>query len=129
MGLASKCFEILENRPSHDQRSNNPTAGADGGSGVSQNAAQGYFEMDASDEDEGESEEDDEDDEMDAEEDGMDGEAVDTTESEEDTFDEEDSEDDGEGHGFEEVRSKLRLREILFYDDKVAIFRARHGRL
>lgn len=25
--------------------------------------------------------------------------------------------------------ARLRLREILFYDDKVAIFRARHGRL
>ncbi len=24
---------------------------------------------------------------------------------------------------------RLRLREILFYDDKVAIFKARHGRL
>lgn len=26
-------------------------------------------------------------------------------------------------------KTKLRLREILFYDDKVAIFKARHGRL
>jgi hypothetical protein len=25
--------------------------------------------------------------------------------------------------------AKLRLREILFYDDKVAVFKARHGKL
>ena len=26
-------------------------------------------------------------------------------------------------------RLKLKLREILFYDDKVAVFKARHGKL
>lgn len=40
----------------------------------------------------------------------------------------EDSDDDGFVEP-DKGRVRLRLREILFYDDKVAIFRARHGRL
>ena len=43
----------------------------------------------------------------------------------------EDSEDDdGDSLSDGEIRRpRLRLREILFYDDKVAIFKARHGKL
>ncbi|KAK4127096.1 hypothetical protein N657DRAFT_191171 [Parathielavia appendiculata] len=41
-------------------------------------------------------------------------------------------EDEDDGDGFVELgcgRVKMNLREILFYDDKVAIFKARHGKL
>jgi hypothetical protein len=41
--------------------------------------------------------------------------------------DEEDTED--EAQAAEAAKASFRLREILFYDDKVSIFRARHGRL
>lgn len=40
---------------------------------------------------------------------------------------EEDTED--EGQAAEAAKASFRLREILFYDDKVSIFRARHGKL
>ena len=41
------------------------------------------------------------------------------------------SEEDGENEGGvkEWRKTKLKLREILFYDDKISIFKARHGRL
>jgi len=45
------------------------------------------------------------------------------TEAEDSGAESAESEDSEEGH------SRFRLREILFYDDKVDIFRARHGRL
>ncbi len=53
----------------------------------------------------------------------------------EETEEEEDAEHDGsddEGsytHEDERKEPRLKLREILFYDDKVAVFRGRHGRL
>lgn len=50
----------------------------------------------------------------------------DAAESEED---DEDDDDDSFVEADRLARPKLRLREILFYDDKVAIFKARHGRL
>jgi hypothetical protein len=49
------------------------------------------------------------------------------TESEDD--DDEDEETDDEDGTVSRKGPRLRLREILFYDDKVAIFKARHGRL
>jgi hypothetical protein len=128
MGIANKCFEILETR-------RNDTADSwldqhlDGVSGTHQHGvvedAAGSEEED-NEEGEGEDEDDDEE-ELDEEDD---------TESEEDDDaydDSDDSESGAEGAGGESARnglvSKLRLREILFYDDKVAVFKARHGRL
>jgi hypothetical protein len=52
----------------------------------------------------------------------------DETESELSEHDDSDADSyDGSEDGRNKVR--LRLREILFYDDKVAIFKARHGKL
>ncbi|SPQ19301.1 1de2fdfa-27ad-4fe8-801b-7844a025643e [Thermothielavioides terrestris] len=52
----------------------------------------------------------------------------DEEEDDDDEDDEEDEDDDDDGF-VEPGGIKLKLREILFYDDKVAIFRARHGKL
>ncbi|KAH0843748.1 F-box domain protein [Fonsecaea pedrosoi] len=45
------------------------------------------------------------------------------------TDDEDGSDDGGEGGGPGGAKPTWRLREILFYDDKISIFKARHGRL
>ena len=36
---------------------------------------------------------------------------------------------EGDDEGEDYFKSRFRLREILFYDDRIAIFKARHGRL
>jgi hypothetical protein len=126
MGISHKCFEILENRP-HDE----VHGSADSHSSLANGAPlNGSF---TDDEDEGSDEEgSDEDDEQDEEEDS--GTAmtaqVDPDETESEVSDHDDSDTDS-FEGSDDGRSKvrLRLREILFYDDKVAIFKARHGKL
>ncbi|OAF99539.1 uncharacterized protein CC84DRAFT_364537 [Paraphaeosphaeria sporulosa] len=115
MGLSSKCFEILENRPSnYDLRHE---AG---------HATQHYAAEDPGllSEDESEATEDEED-EMDAGGAGFD-EGEDDDESEEGESVASVSEDEslaGEGG----KRPKLRVREILFYEERVEAFRRRHG--
>jgi hypothetical protein len=111
MGIANKCYELLEARKDYDSR-NEPRLGLN-------NEAQGS-EDDGEDEDD--EEEGDDDDEQ-----GQD----DETESDDDDDDADTDSDTGSEDS--ETRkggaARLRLREILFYDDKVAIFKARHGRL
>jgi hypothetical protein len=122
MGISHKCFEILENRP-HDE--------AHGSEVTHSNLANGGPGGAITDDEEG-SEEDgsDEDDEEEEEEDGTAIPQIDPDETESEISDPDDSDTDSYV-GSEDGRSKvrLRLREILFYDDKVAIFKARHGRL
>ena len=124
MGIANKCFEILECR-----RSGSDTFDARSESrlGIGRRHVEDEEGAVASDpevdDDEGEAGDDD----ADAEDSGdMEDEDA-GTQSEGD--DDEASDDESEGET--EVRGtlRLRLREILFYDDKVAIFKARHGRL
>ncbi|EHL03388.1 hypothetical protein M7I_0610 [Glarea lozoyensis 74030] len=126
MGVAHKCFEILENRP-HEENHGAAEAHSHNGNG-----GPGGVLID---EDEDEEEEDASDDEDDDEEEDDNGTAiapVDPDETESEVSDHEgtsdtsswDGSDDGESGGI-----RLRLREILFYDDKVAIFKARHGKL
>jgi hypothetical protein len=112
MGIANKCFEILENRrPSMllDPYSDRPESHLD-------------MHHPGHEDDEGivEEEQIDEEVEQDEEEDAE-------TESEDD--DDEDEESDDEDGTVSRKGPRLRLREILFYDDKVAIFKARHGKL
>lgn len=47
----------------------------------------------------------------------------------EETDDEEEDDGAGGGHGAKKNPPTFRLREILFYDDKISIFKARHGKL
>ncbi|KAF4548851.1 Hypothetical protein D9617_25g061810 [Elsinoe fawcettii] len=109
IGIYDKCFEIMEG----DKDSNRD--------GVTTSSSRSHVE-ESSDEDEEDEDEDDDDDEDEEEHLHVDGRA------------------DGGGGDFEYVGSdeeeemesvagKLHIREILFYDDKVPIFRVRHGKL
>ncbi|KAK5114302.1 hypothetical protein LTR62_002553 [Meristemomyces frigidus] len=123
IGIANKCFEILENK--RDWESGRPESHL----GLS---SAGIVDPDAGgsevDDDDGEDDEAGEEEEEDAE-DG--GEVEEETESDDDNDDDDEIDDSasdtsstGDRHA-----ARLRLREILFYDDKVAVFKARHGRL
>ena len=119
LGILTKCFEILENRShcdsrlsNHDARTNTAHAGP-GGIGDS--------EEDSADD----SDETDDDPPVAngslADSEDMDSEAGADSAGETD--------DDLLGNGKGRRPPRFRLREILFYDDKISIFKARHGRL
>jgi hypothetical protein len=149
VGLFHKCFEILEARPNENNPTTTRSAFSDATGATS--APNGPFgnhaaaaDSDGEDADEEETSEDEpaggaQDDETDAEDGGnVPGGGVDPDETQSDT---EATADEDEGYlnddtdtddGWEEPNSgagKLRLREILFYDDKVAVFKARHAQL
>ena len=127
IGIMKKCFEILENkRPDYDLRGDANAFLADGmvGGPASMDIPPGADGL--------VSDEDDDDDEDDEDDEDIDGGLGEGDETETDASDESptDSEDE-DSYSVADCRMgpKLRLREILFYDDKVAIFKARHGRL
>lgn len=126
MGVSHKCFEILENR-SHDDSSSAADTSASATTG-----GLGGTVVDHEEDDDEEDGSDDDDEEEDEEEDD-DGTAIGATDADETESDLSDH-DDSDGDSFvsseeNDAKLKLRLREILFYDDKVAIFKARHGKL
>lgn len=124
VGISHKCFEILENRPHEDTHTTDahPTAISGGPGGVV---------IDEEDEDEDDEDgSDDDDEEEDEDDNGTAIAPVDPDETESEASDHEGSDTSSwSGSDDEEMGVKLRLREILFYDDKVAIFKARHGKL
>ena len=130
MGISNKCFEILENKNSDDSVSafhDSTTSAANAGpGGVATGGADEDSEADDDDDDEDEDVDDNVTDEAAAA-----APLVDPEDTESDAG--EDSLGDSEDDAFqlEDGRKKprLKLREILFYDDKVSIFKARHGRL
>lgn len=126
MGVSHKCFEILENRP-HDDGHNSAdvhSSAANGGPGGAVTDEEDEEEDGSDDDDDDEEEEDDNGTAIGAPA-GLD---PDETESELSDHDDSDTDSyDGSDDGRNKVR--LRLREILFYDDKVSIFKARHGKL
>lgn len=104
-----KCFEILEQKPG-SRRTDHSRIGVGDDSG---------------------SEDEDDDDEGSVVEDEYDVEYDDDNDSEDSASDSADSYEDselGQSDNEKELPS-LRLREILYYDDKVSIFKARHARL
>ncbi|KAF2129940.1 F-box domain-containing protein [Dothidotthia symphoricarpi CBS 119687] len=110
MGLSTKCFEILENRPSnYDLRPEGPVEGT---------ASTYDAQITILSDDESEATEDEDEDDMDDS-----GGQGDETESEEEDGDGESEEEEFEGEG----GPKLRVREILFYEERVEAFRRRHG--
>lgn len=115
MGITTKCFEVLENRRDLDGRPESQLGALPGGH---TDPDQGGSDDGDDEDDEDEDEEDDEDEDDDTESDNGD-----------DADDETDSETDGPAYDEGRNATTLRLREILFYDDKVAIFKARHGKL
>ncbi len=123
LGISNKCFEILENRLHDDAHSSVDLPGSGG-------LGDHVTDDDDDDEDDGDGTDDEADEEEDEEDEGTATEAVEAEGVEYEASDPGDSEVES-SVGSDDDRSKfsLRLREILFYDDKVAIFKARHMRL
>ena len=128
MGILTKCFEVLENRSrggshlSYQDSGNDPVHPGPGG-------------VTDSDEDSEETDHDDgDDDDDDDSDDGPPAAAISSADSdgaESDVGNDSagDTDDDLPGGTGRRKAPRFRLREILFYDDKISIFKARHGRL
>ncbi|KAI9885612.1 MAG: hypothetical protein M1823_002574 [Watsoniomyces obsoletus] len=131
LALFNKCFEIVEGKqPDESQTTSASTTGqANAGTGVGATTDTDASDLDDDDEDDmGDDDEDDEDDDgtgtTDASNEGHD---MDSDASIDSTLE---SEDELDPQLLEQgPRVTLRLREILFYDERVAVFKARHGRL
>lgn len=120
LAIGGKCFEVLEARPSNRERS------------IDSDDSSTYDSVSSSSGDDEDDDEDDGDDDADAEDDAEvstlhHGEEGEETETEEEGV----SDDDDDFATLQNSKNqmRLRLREILFYDDKIAVFKARHGRL
>lgn len=119
MGIATKCFEILE--------------GEDASLSTHDLATTPVFNGP----DEGDSNEDSDDDHENDDDDNDDATATGAVPPSDAGGSETDSQNGSLGNSDDESvdseggrrRPKFRLREILFYDDKVTVFKARHGRL
>ncbi len=128
IGISSKCFEVLENKQMDDRHITHDTTT------TAANAGPGGIDADdhPDTEDEDNEEDDEDDDEDDPNQEAAATQIVDPDDSGSDASSDvhEDSDDDeSDGAEDDKRRPRLRLREILFYDDKVSIFKARHGRL
>ena len=129
MGIQHKCFEILENKHHEDPPNflyhDSTTSPANAGPG-------GVVIGDADEDSDADDDDHDEDDDDDDDETAAGAPApTDADETESDVGEESNGESDDDTCAFDDgkKRPKLRLREILFYDDKVSVFKARHGRL
>ncbi len=125
MGILSKCFEILEKKQTDERHGTH-----EGGSSPA-HAGPGGVMTDGAGEDEDEDDEEEIDDDDDGAEDDQDDDDADPSDSDETVSEPKDDSEDDDSFADADERSRImpRLREILFYDDKVAIFKARHGRL
>ncbi|KAK5140862.1 hypothetical protein LTR04_002820 [Oleoguttula sp. CCFEE 6159] len=124
IGIATKCFEILENkRPDYDLRreaNSSPIPGPPG---------HHHVDMPSSEDEDDDDDPDDDDDDDNGGDGGLGMAGGEETDSDEDDDAQDGSEDEAYENEDHKNSPRLRLREILFYDDKVAIFKARHGRL
>ncbi|KAJ4365781.1 hypothetical protein N0V83_008402 [Neocucurbitaria cava] len=117
MGLSNKCFEILENRPSnYDLRHEGMLVDGGGSSYVAHDPMLS--------DDESEATEDEDDDDM---EDVVVAGGGEETESEASDDGDAESDDDESFLQDSQKGPKLRVREILFYEERVEAFRRRHG--
>jgi len=117
IGISYKCFEVLEQRDV-DRRP---------GSILTHATNPSFIQVEPEEDDDDQQDGDDDDD---VEGDGELGNVVDPDETESESSDSlGDSDDDSEISDDERSELRVRLREILFYDDKVEIFKARHGKL
>lgn len=119
LGIQNKCFEILEYAAGH-KPSVSDLASASHGSGVG-----GTSQGDSDDEDGGPHS---------PSEHGAEEAGSDDGSAREESYTGEDEEEEKEEERRHEQNTRkvakvFKLREILFYDDKVSIFKARHGRL
>lgn len=148
VGIAHKCFEILETRNdrSTGRSADNNTDGGTHSTAANANGATDAADGNDNDDDDAgemdtsEEDEDDDGDDGDDTEDEIAGELdaqvltsphnpLDPDETQSDDSGGDDSEDDSFVEDVAFSVPRLRLREILFYDDKVAVFKARHGKL
>ena len=124
LGIAMKCFEILESKQSDD-----PQFVYGDSSSAAANNGPGGVVMGNPDED---SETDDDDaDEQDNDGGGNQNDSafLNPDGNDSDNSDGSEAESDDDGEVSEDNMRQLKLREILFYDDKVSIFKARHAQL
>lgn len=117
LGIKGKCFEILETTDSKKPK--------DGAGPASANAGGGETD----DEDDAEVHHDDDDDDDDSSEDEDPAPLTPATQTQGMDSDIDPITDDDELDPVGGNKIKLKLREILFYEDRISIFKARHGRL
>ncbi|KAK2032592.1 F-box domain-containing protein [Colletotrichum zoysiae] len=135
VGISTKCFEILESKPAEEGGTSTTNVTADHGATGQDSGVDGEDDDDEEEDgtdDETASQVDEETSEEEVEDDDTPASAVEVEDSQSEASDMgQDSDDDDSMRDVDIVlsRPRLRLREILFYDDKVAIFKARHGRL
>ncbi|TAQ83501.1 hypothetical protein B7494_g8176 [Chlorociboria aeruginascens] len=114
MGVAHKCFEILENRP-HDE-----THGSGDPHSTATNGGPGEAITDDDEEDDDdEGSDEDEDDDEEEDDNGTAIVPIDPDETESEVSDHDSDTDSNEGLEEGSSGTRLRLREILFYDDKI----------
>jgi hypothetical protein len=123
IGITTKCFEIHENKYADDMLSGPPTSSHLGATSAAMGDTDEESDMENDDDDDDDDDLEDEDNHVDDHQSLAEGEG-DSTGNSEANSDDEDADADGGKSG-----PRLRLREILFYDDKVSIFKARHGQL
>ncbi|OHE91027.1 F-box domain-containing protein [Colletotrichum orchidophilum] len=135
VGISTKCFEILESKPAEEGGASTTSVTADQGVVGHESGVDGE---DDDEDDEVATDDDDDDtasqvdeDTSEEETDDTPGNAVHADDSQSEASAAQDSDDDESMRDadYGNSRPRLRLREILFYDDKVAIFKARHGKL
>lgn len=132
VGVLNKCFELLEDGGVSDgseelsDGGETPNAALGGAHGTGAAVPAAAAGADSADEDSDGGDEEDEDEDEDEEDD------ADETDTDADAAGAEKDLSEDEEWGSREKGDKgvrVRLREILFYDDKVAVFRARGGKL
>jgi hypothetical protein len=131
MGISTKCFEILENRPSnydlrHEGRTSSTSPDPDSPPPSGLGAAGYHIPHDMLSDDESEATEDEEEEDFDA---GLGPEVEGEDTGSEMSDEERDDSDDDSFLQDERKTPRLRIREILFYEEKIETLRARHGTL
>ena len=122
LGIKDKCYEILESKTIKKLKDGAGSSSTNAGGGETDDDDDAEVQHDHSDDDDDDDDDDSEDDDSAlltpaTQTQGMDSDIDPITE---------DDEPDPNGSG---TKIRLKLREILFYEDRISIFKARHGRL
>jgi hypothetical protein len=124
MGISTKCFEILENRPSNYDIRHDGAQDADGHTGGMGVTYAPHDPLLSDEESETSETEDEEEDEFET--------SIATGGDESSSELSEEAHDDSDDDSFlqdDRKSPRLRIREILFYEEKIETLRARHGTL
>lgn len=115
LGIKQKCFEILESKDGKRSKDGAGPSSANGGGGESDDDEDAEVHHDHDNDDSSEDEDP--------------GPMTPTTQTQAMDSDVDPITDDDEPDPVGGNKIKLKLREILFYEDRISIFKARHGRL